>query len=413
MMKNIWLVNKYAMPPQYESRLRTIKFAHYLQKMGYKVTIFGSSVMHNMDLDLIEDKSKFVTKQYGDLNFVHVKSCKYKKTAGFHRVLSDVQFHYRVVKLAKKFDKPDLVVATSFPLFSNPILDYCHKKGIKYITESLDWWPDDFVDFGLVGKKNPIMKFLFWRAKKNYVDSDATVISCKGCHQYFIDKKWDKNQGGPVDLERVYYINNGVDLHDFDTWVKQYSIDDDDLKSDKKKVIYLGSVRLANNVGQFIKAAEQLKDRKDTLFLIYGDGDDREPLIKYCDEHQLSNVKFKEKWIKPQYVPFVLSQSYLNILNYTSQFGKYGISSSKMFQYMAAGKPIVCNVNIMYSDILANNIGVCHDMENEKDYADAILSLLDMPQKEYEAMCMRAREAVKEYDYPYLTKQMADVIECI
>ena len=38
-IKNIWLVNKYAMPPKYESRLRTIKFAHYLQEMGYKVTI--------------------------------------------------------------------------------------------------------------------------------------------------------------------------------------------------------------------------------------------------------------------------------------------------------------------------------------------------------------------------------------
>ena len=40
MIKSIWLVNKYAMPPQYESRLRTIKFAHYLQEMGYKVTVF-------------------------------------------------------------------------------------------------------------------------------------------------------------------------------------------------------------------------------------------------------------------------------------------------------------------------------------------------------------------------------------
>ena len=411
MIKNIWLVNKYAMPPQYESRLRTIKFAHYLQEMGYRVTIFGSSVMHNTEMDLIEDDSKYITRQYDDLSFVHIKSCRYKKTAGFSRVWSDIQFHYRFVKLAKHFDKPDLVVATTFPLISNPILDYCHKNGIKYITESLDWWPDDFVDFGLVSEKNPIMKYLFWRAKKNYIESDATVISCKGCHQYFIDKKWDKEQGGPIDLGRVYYINNGVDLNDFNKWKDGNKIDDEDLKSDKKKIIYLGSVRLANNVEQLIKAAEQLKDRDDVHFLIYGDGDDREPLMKYCEEHQLTNVKFKAKWIEPKYVPFVLSQSYLNILNYTTHFGKYGISSSKMFQYMAAGKPIVCNVDIMYSDILEHQIGVCHDMKNEQDYADAIRSILDMPKDEYDAMCNRAREAAKKYDYPYLAKQMAEVIE--
>lgn len=410
-MKVIWLVNKYAMPPQYESRLRTIKFAHYLQEMGYKVTIFGSSVMHNMDLDLIEDNSIYIERQYDDLNFVHVKSCQYKKTAGLSRIWSDIQFHYRMVRLAKKMEKPDVVVATTFPLFSNPLLNYCKKHGIKYITESLDWWPDDFVDFGLVSANNPVMQFLFWRAKKNYIKSDATVISCKGCHQYFVDKKWDKEQGGPVDLSKVFYINNGVDLADFDKWKDQYTIEDADFKSNKKLVIYLGSIRFANNVIQLIKAAECLKEHEDTLFLVYGDGDDREPLINYCLEHQLTNVKFKDKWIDPKYVPFVLSQSYLNIQNYTAHFGKYGVSSSKMFQYMAAGKPIVCNVDIMYSDIVANQIGVCHDMQDEKDYANAIESILNLPETDYLAMCERARQAVREYDYPHLTKQMVEVIE--
>ena len=190
-MKNIWLVNKYAMPPQYESRLRTIKFAHYLQEMGYKVTVYGSSVMHNMDLDLIEDDSKYIERQYDDLHFVHIKSCQYKKTAGLSRIWSDVQFHYRLVKLAKRFEKPDVVVATTFPLFSNPLLKYCHKHGIKYITEVLDWWPDDFVDFGLVGEKNPVMRYLFKVAKKNYTDSDASVFSPEGCYKYFEDKGWD------------------------------------------------------------------------------------------------------------------------------------------------------------------------------------------------------------------------------
>jgi len=411
MIKSIWLVNKYAMPPQYESRLRTIKFAHYLQEMGYKVTIFGSSVMHNTDIDLIDDGSKYIKRQYGDLSFVHIKSCQYKKTAGVHRVWSDIQFHYRLVKLAQKFEKPDLVVATTFPLISNPLLKYCHRHGIKYITEVLDWWPDDFVDFGLVSAKNPIMKYLFKVAQNNYVKSDATVFSIKGCYKYFEDKRWDTFHGGPVDLSKVYYINNGVDLADFNKWKDENKIDDDDLKSDTKKVIYLGSVRLANNVGQFVKAAEQLKERKDVQFLIYGDGDDREPLIMYCEDHHLTNVKFKAKWIEPKYVPFVLSQSYLNILNYTAHFGKYGISSSKMFQYMAAGKPIVCNVDIMYSDILEHQIGICHDMKDEQEYADAIRSILDMPQDEYEAMCMRAQAAARDYDYPFLTKQMVEVIE--
>ena len=50
-------------------------------------------------------------------------------------------------------------------------------------------------------------------------------------------------------------------------------------------------------------------------------------------------------------------------------------------------------------------------LENEKDYAEAILSILNLPRDEYKAMCERARTSVKEYDYPYLTEQMARVIE--
>ena len=63
-IRKVWLVNKYAMPPQYESRLRTIKFAHYLQEKGYDVTIFGCSIMHNLNMDLIEDGSLYIERQF-------------------------------------------------------------------------------------------------------------------------------------------------------------------------------------------------------------------------------------------------------------------------------------------------------------------------------------------------------------
>lgn len=411
-IKKIWLVNKYAMPPQYESRLRTIKFAHYLQKMGYNITIFGCSIMHNMDLDLINDESLYIERQYDDLSFVHIKSLSYKGTAGIKRVLSQFQFHYNLVKVMKQRPKADLIIATTDALISNPVLDFAHKNGIKYVMEVLDMWPDIFKDIGLINAKNPIMKYLWWRTKKNYVKADAAVFSLTGCFDYFRNKKWDKEQGGPVDLEKIFYINNGVDLKDFEQWKNEFTLDDEDLKSDKKKVIYLGSIRLVNNVAQLVKAAERLKDREDTIFLIYGDGDDREPLKTYCEEHKLANVKFKAKWTEPKYVPFILSQSYVNVLNYiNSDFAKYGISSSKMFQYMASGKPIVCNIDLPQCPITANNIGVARELKDDVEYAEAIGKILDLPIDEYGAMCKRAQQVAKTFDYEYLTCQMVEVIK--
>ena len=88
--------------PRLESRLRTIKFAHYLQKAGYEVTIFASSIMHNMDIDLIEDDSLYIERQYGDLNFVHIKTAKYKGN-GLKRVIGLIQFPRRFLKLLENF----------------------------------------------------------------------------------------------------------------------------------------------------------------------------------------------------------------------------------------------------------------------------------------------------------------------
>ena len=415
MSKTIWIVNKYAMPPQYEPRLQTIKMAHYLVEAGYEVIVFGSSIMHNMDMNIINDNSFYIEKYYNDLHFIHINTCSYKSTAGLKRVWSDVQFHYRLVKLSSKFKKPNIILATTSPIITNPLLKYARKNKIKYITQSLDIWPDDFANFGLISKRNPIMKMLFLQALYNYKESDACVFSWCGCYNYMKEKKWDKSSGGPIDLNKLHYINNGVDLSDFDAFKKQYIIEDKDLNNPNyKKIIYIGSIRLANKVEDLIKAAEKLKERKDVKFLIYGNGDDRETLIEYCKKNELNNICFKDKWVDPKYVPYIVSSAYINVANYiSSDFAKYGISSSKMFQYMAAGKPIICNINIFECPITKNNIGIAKEFKNADEYAQAIESLINLSKNEYTEMCIRARETAKEFDYKYLTDKLIKVIERI
>ncbi len=212
-------------------------------------------------------------------------------------------------------------------------------------------------------------------------------------------------------MQKVYYINNGVDLSDFNSWKDTYQLNDRDLISDYKRIIYLGSIRLVNNVMQLIKAAELLSSKKDIKILIYGDGDDREKLINYCKERNLNNIIFKDKWVDPKYVPFILSQSYVNILNYSEGFGRYGISSSKMFQYMASGRPIVCNIDIYDCPISKYNIGIAKHFVSSEEYVKGIEFILSLPNVEYNAMCQRAYAAAMEFDYKILTNKMIKVIK--
>jgi glycosyltransferase involved in cell wall biosynthesis len=124
----------------------------------------------------------------------------------------------------------------------------------------------------------------------------------------------------------------------------------------------------------------------------------------------MKNVLFKDKWVEPKYVPYIVSQADVHVLNYMpGGFGHYGGSQSKSFQYMASGKPICCNIRMAYCPITKFNIGIANEFQSAKEYADAILSLVDMPKAEYDAMCLRAKEAAKQYDYEYLTSKMIEI----
>lgn len=67
---------------------------------------------------------------------------------------------------------------------------------------------------------------------------------------------------------------------------------------------------------QLVKAAEVIKDRNDIKFLIYGNGEERTLIESYCHEHDLHNVLLKDKWVEPKFVPYIVSQADVHMLNY-------------------------------------------------------------------------------------------------
>lgn len=409
-MKRIWLVNHYAMPPELEPRLRTIKFAEYLTKAGYDVTIFGASSMHNMELNLITGKEDYMEKQYGTLKFVHVRAKSYSNY--FERVLNLLEFPIRLRKISHKFDKPDVILHTANVPFGNIMYFLAKKLNAKYYVEVLDLWPESFVMTGIVNKKNPIMPLFYYFEKWLYKKADQLIFSMQGGKDYIIEKGWDNGSGEPIDINKVSYINNGVDLNDFNKNIEQYTIQDDDLNDDNTfKIVYIGSIRLFNNVRLLVEAAEKLRNQKEVVFLIYGDGDERKSLEGYVKNKNLTNVRFKDKFIDKKYIPYLLSKSSINVLNYQQNgIWKYGGSQSKLFQYLASGKPIVSNIVPGYCLIRQYECGISSEFRTTDEYAEAFNSIKNLSQEDYLSMCKNAKVAAKNYDYEKLTDDLIELL---
>lgn len=380
-------------------------------ELGYDVIVVGGSFLHNTDINLIEDGDRYKLAQYGKLKFIHILTKNYKGN-GLWRFYNLFEFHLRLFFLAKKLPKPDIISLVAAVPFCNITYFLAKKLNAKFTIDIVDLWPESFLAFGLVSKNNPFLKLSYLAEKWLYERAEKIVFSMEGGSDYIREKGWDIFSGGEIDLNKVYYINNGVDIAEFDHNKEHFKIDDSDLEDDETfKVIYLGSIRLANDIKQLVDAAAILKGEKNIKFLIYGDGDDRSNLEDYCKRNKISNVIFKQKWVEITYVPYILSKSSLNVLNYkNSSIFRYGGSQSKSFQYMASGKPIISNIEMNYCPIAKYKIGVAKVFASPEEYAESILSIVRMDKDDYRELCVRSRKAAADYDYKKLTNKFNEML---
>lgn len=412
MAKRIWIVNYYTGTPLTQSNPRYPQFARRFMDAGYEVITFNSSQSAHTQEEQTASGQQFLERSYNGLQFVHVNAPAYTGNS-VKRMYSIWRFASMIKNAAYRFPKPDIVLHNIHPPFDYPIVGMAKELKAKYIAEAWDLWPEDFVTFGLVKANNPAMKLAYAIEKQYYYKADEIIFTFLGAFDYLKRQGWMKEQGGKIDSAHLHYINNGIDLDQFDIDKVLYSREDADLNDPRvKKIIYLGSINKANNVKTLVDAAALMQDCNDYRFFIYGNGVFRAELLQYVEDNNINNVVFKETKIPLAECAWVVSQATVNVMNYEKGFGKWGVSSGKMFQYLAAGKPIICNIDIAYDNVIQdNNLGYCQDITTPEDFVKVIRNLSEQPRDEYEAMCKRVREVAKRFDYKHLAAEEIKIIE--
>lgn len=407
MSKRIWIVNSQTGSPESVANPRYLELAKEFMAAGYEVITFNSSTREKIKIE----QGKYLEKDYGTYHFVHIKTPGYIGN-GIKRMFSLFIFAWRMFWLRERFAKPDVVLQNIHPPFDYLIVKVAKKLRAKYIAEAWDLWPEDFVTFRLVSKNNPCLKIAYRIEKNYYYNADEIVFTFLGAFDYLKRQGWMKEQGGKIDQGHLHYINNGINLERFDVDKESHPRNDMDINNPELyKIVYLGSINKINNVRTLVDAAALLKYNPKYRFFFYGDGVYREDLENYIKENGIGNVVFKEKSIPYAECAWVVSQATVNVMSYEKGFGHLGISSGKMFQYLAAGKPIVCNINIAYDDVITDNrLGVARDIFTAEEFAAEIKHLAEQPKEEYEAMCERVRRICEEFNYKKLAAREIELI---
>lgn len=418
MHQNIWIMNHYASNMYRDKAGRHFWFARKLREMGYHPVVFCANTYHNCYEIVNTQRKKYTISQDNDISYVFVKT-KPSRGNGIDRVLNMTLFFLNLFPVSKQIKRklgfPDIIIASSVhPLTLVAGICIAKKNKIPCICEIRDLWPEAIFAFGKVKENSLLGRILILGEHWIYRNSDALIFTKEGDTDYLREKGWTTEQGGDIDLKKCHYINNGVNLMEYDFSISKNQLDDQDLQKDIFNVVYTGMLRPVNNVGNLLDCAKLLKQDKEIQFLIYGDGSERDSLQKRVKEENLTNVKIKG-FAERKYIPYILSRSNVNILNYSQK--KYnwsrGNSSNKLFEYMASGKPIISTVKMGYDIIEKYQCGISLEKDTPENLAKAIMSIKNMPTEMYREFCYSARVGAINFDFAVLANKLRQVIESV
>jgi glycosyltransferase involved in cell wall biosynthesis len=426
-LKNIWIINHYAIPPEFGGLNRHYYFSKYLAGKGHHVKIFTAGKIHNSSVNIFDETNEnFRTKNrsiehkyikeldFGGVEYTFLKTSDYRGN-GFSRIKNMLEFPYRVVRLCPKFGSPDLIYTSSpSPFAALAAVRLAKKLKTPIILEIRDLWPESIVAYKATSPKHPVIRILYKLEKYLYKNANAIIFTAEGGKDYIKEKNWQNE----IELSKIYNINNGVDLEEYRK-SSRFFLEDPDLDDEGTfKVVYTGSIREVNHLIDLVDAAEILekkakKAKKKIKFLVYGEGTERSKLEEISKERGLSNIVFKGH-VARKFIPYILSKSDLNIIIVQqTDLMRFGSSLNKLFDYMASGKPIVSNLKVNYDLLERYDCGITTKTRESEDLATAIEKIYNLEQEDYQKMCQNAKKAAKDYDYQLLANKLDDIIHTV
>ena len=390
----------------------------FLKQNGYDPVVFVSNTQTGQKAKYVQTDELWIEKKAEiiDVPYVYVKSKTYSGN-GKDRIINMYLYYKNVQKAAKEYakthDRPDVIYASSVhPLTLIAGQKLAKHFGVKCICEVRDLWPESLVAYGHLKRRSLLAKLLYVFEKRIYVKADKVIMTWPGGYDYIRDRGWEKR----IPEEKVVNISNGIDLEMYKNNITEHPYSDYELEDGStKKIIYTGSVREVNNLGVIVSAAEILQSKGFSGFkiLIYGDGTERDDLIKRAEDAKLTNIAFVGR-VPKECVPAILSRAFVTLLhNSSTSLDKYGQSQNKFFEYLAAGKPILMTYSVGHSVCRENNCGFEIEKQSPESIADAIEKIVGMSDAEYDSCSKNAEKTAEKYDFRNLTKVLINVIESL
>jgi glycosyltransferase involved in cell wall biosynthesis len=176
-------------------------------------------------------------------------------------------------------------------------------------------------------------------------------------------------------------------------------------------VTYLGAHNQWNSLDAVLDAAKLLQERaKNVLIRFVGDGSSKPGLVRRAANEGIQNVCFEDPIPKKQ-VPEVLHTSNAFIINNRKDgVSRNWMSFQKIYDYLAAGRPIVFGSCTNDDPVREAGAGISVEADNPKELADAIELLAGQSRERLWEYGVRGRSYIeKNYSIPLLVDRFENM----
>ena len=188
---------------------------------------------------------------------------------------------------------------------------------------------EDLVDLRLISKDSLVLRIAEWVYRVFLVKADA-VTPISPVYVETLVKKYC------VKESRIHVVRGGVDLSVFKPSA-------DRRESGKFVVLYSGAFSVAYDFEQIFRAAKIVEEADgDVEFVVQGKGELLSSMLSKVAELNVKNVKIVDKLLSRDDVADLLGEADVLVLPLVEYEKPYRGMSSKLYEYQAVGKPIIC-----------------------------------------------------------------------
>ena len=331
----ILIVAQYYPPDMGGGATRAQNAARGLVKAGCSVTVL--TAFPHYPTGTIPDTYRgrlFALERDNDIPILRAFVPPIASAGFFKRLLLYVWFVFSsILALPRLLGRFDAVWASNpnlFSFFPGRLIGFLH--GCPVLLNVDDLWPDELFDLG-TSPQSFLGRLGQFVAKRVYALADGiTPIS-----PAYVPCLTEKYYTDPAKLQ---VIPAGVDLERFQAGEREEKPGDGTYR-----VLYIGAFSPAYDFHQVFRAAEKLGPEAPVEFILQGGGELAPSLRKTAQDMQLLNVRLVERIVSRDEVAMILAEADALLLPLNGVGSIEMGLSTKLYEYQAAGKPIICCSN--------------------------------------------------------------------